>query len=72
MERIIEIVDHGGADGWHSYSFGEAREKVVRCRDCRNASAIDGDAQERQVCWLRSAGYLVEPHDFCAWAERRA
>ena len=79
MERIIEIVDHGGPEGWHSYSFGEAREHIVRCVDCKFAGAgeavISGEWRlgncgnprfkgSRHVVNVTHAG-------FCAWAERR-
>ena len=70
MERIIEIVDHGGPDGWHSYSFGEAREKVVRCRDCKDYRASDQTCHSWQ--WHNwDAALEVDPEGFCAWGERR-
>lgn len=80
MERIIEIVDHGGPDGWHSYSFGEAREKVVRCKDCAHASELgDGTLDchgPLTTPWDYYADQpqinVVEPGGFCAWAERKA
>lgn len=48
----------------------EESEKVVRCRDCRHAAPLEGDEQGRQICWLRSAGYIVEPDGFCSYGER--
>lgn len=48
----------------------EESEKVVRCKDCRHAAPLEGDEQGRQICWLRSAGYIVEPDGFCSYGER--
>lgn len=73
MERIIEIADHGGPDGWHSYSFGEAREHIVRCGDCiyyeRDKDPIDPGWP--MMCG-RTGQDMVEAYGFCAWGERRA
>ena len=83
MERIIEIADHGGPDGWHSYSFGEAREHIVRCRDCKHFCEDRRDTANGWVdvfvCYSEQwstvslmPSHEIEPDGFCAWGERKA
>lgn len=69
MERIVEIVDHGGMEGAHAYSYGEAREEIVRCRDCKWCMAY----WKATYCdRFKHSLPTAELDGFCAWAERRA
>lgn len=48
----------------------DIRERVVRCRDCKNAEPMPLSFSDRLIC-----AYLddmaVEPEGFCAWGEER-
>lgn len=77
MERIVEIVDHGGPDGWHSYSYGEAREEIVRCRDCQHFTPKgthkfgNGKVNDDYCDYVRGWRLQITPDGFCAWGERK-
>lgn len=78
MERIVEIVDHGGLEGWHSYSYGEAREEIVRCGACENCIVQRGELAcmgPLTTSWDYYADQPqvtpVPPDGFCAWGKRR-
>ena len=68
MERII-CTDNGG----------ELREEIVRCRDCKHASAgeavISGNWQHGNCRNPRYRGSLhvanARADGFCAWGERK-
>lgn len=66
---LIEYDDTHG-DGMGGYTLHAPAVEVVRCRDCCNAAPFYEDEQERQICWLRTAGYVVEPDDFCSYGKR--
>lgn len=56
----------------------ERRERIVRCRDCKNYR--DNNLSGRPICakfieavgYGHSGGYVrVSPNGFCAWGEER-
>ena len=81
IERIIAYPTSGGDLGsgeWRA-TYAEAREYIVRCRDCEHMHTVRSwlgmDVDE---CWLHAdpgSGALgkepTEPDGFCAWGERR-
>lgn len=72
-EYVCELTDDypGIEFGDEDYSGTcERRERVVRCRDCKNYRPTEDDEHE-DGCALAYA-YLFEtsPDGFCAWGER--
>ena len=58
-EYVVEYKDEG------MYATC-AKERVVRCRDCRRSF------EERGELWCRGiVGPPIEPDGFCAWGEER-
>ena len=72
-ERIIYYPDTN-VNAW-----GEAREFIVRCRDCKHWSTWDMSAMyqdhdhDRHACFRIIDGFCMETDadGFCAWGERR-
>lgn len=71
VEDVLVVTEYSPQGTAQRRYVPEESEKVVRCKDCRHAAPLEGDEQGRQICWLRSAGYIVEPDGFCAWGERK-
>lgn len=63
IEHIFAIRDDGGLE--------ECRERIVRCRDCKNYRPAE-DEEHEDGCALAYA-YLFEtsPDGFCAWGVQR-
>lgn len=83
-ESIVEIVEHPYlVDGEKVYSYGDQREEVVRCRDCKHYAEDAGFCTRfREVVeehldldWpyqIPEWGYLEStPDDYCSWGKRR-
>lgn len=64
--------------------YGERREEIVRCMDCKNASKLEDEWLESKPGMLNCLRFaqwdyyddepgmwLVEPDGFCAWARRK-
>lgn len=69
MAEYVFRVDESRADILGNMPC-ERRERIVRCRDCKNYRPAEDDEHE-DGCALAYA-YLFEtsPDGFCAWGER--
>ena len=80
MERIVEIPD---SIETIKVTFDDplstkmltgmpVREEIIRCRDCKFATAVTFSALLWCSQFRDNDGEMnaVEPNDFCAWAER--
>ena len=67
---VIEVKEtrYRGGTG---IAFGERRERVVRCRDCKHAITSYRDGLPRCAGPLVMEATLVSPDDFCSWGEPR-
>lgn len=74
-EYIITFED----DDWffdylhenYTHFFGCPIEEIVRCRDCKYATADQSDHDFRELLWCNFHRMDVKPDGFCAWGERR-
>lgn len=80
IERIVEIVEHPYlVDGEKVYSYGDQREEVVRCGECKHMHTVrHWLGMDVIECWLHAdseSGALgkngTQPDGFCAWGKRR-
>ena len=62
-EYIVDVT------GMESGDYAIAREKIVRCRDCKYG--IDGGEYCAEDCADSWDWRCVEPDGFCAWGERK-
>lgn len=63
-EYVVEYKDEG------TYTAC-AKERVVRCRDCKHAITSYRDGLPRCAGLLVMEATLVSPDGFCAWGEPR-
>lgn len=72
-EFVIEVTQ--GAyieDIGYALRYGERREEIVRCRDCKDSDPImpEGGGKSGLV-WCDATNTAWSTDDFCSWGERR-
>ena len=83
MAEYVFEIDESRADALGNVPC-ERREEVVRCRDCKNASKLEGEWLESHPGMLdclhfaqwdyyddEPGMWLVEPDGFCAWGRAK-
>ena len=60
---IERIIAYPGGEG---NAWADAREYIVRCRDCKHFKKADSGS----FC-VKSITALTDPDGFCAWGKRR-
>lgn len=55
---------------WRDDSGLYMREEIVRCRDCKYATADQSDHDFRELLWCNFHRMDVKPDGFCAWGAK--
>lgn len=67
-EYVVELGNPHRNDEGDVECVYEQRERIIRCRDCKNFVDVMGQTE----CERSSGEYFgVEPDGFCAWAESK-